>query len=362
MGLVGPGGDGQIPASTGIEGRNARGGWCALDLLALQPRAGGRLEMRRLHNRKQNEATEYGSAFARAWRSSLGDAPLRVRLGHGLDRRPRRDRARRGLRGADPLHARGGQALLEGAARASPTSARPRRSSRTPATAGRSSASSSGRASRARPSSRPSPTLPRRPALRDRRHRRRAAASGAGGEDRPRRCLPALLRRAAAAGGPRTRAALPRRWSWRRCRRRALGADALAGGTLRGAGGEGGRLVLVDAAGRRACSPPPSTAPPIPTCPSTGSDPLRRRKAAADPWCVWEMNADGTAARKITCGAAGARQPIYQSTIYTITPTSVEPWVQVAFVGENPGERDEAGSRRTRASGRARWTARRCGG
>ena len=42
MGLVGPAGDGQIPASTGIEGHNARGGWCALDLLALQPKRAGR--------------------------------------------------------------------------------------------------------------------------------------------------------------------------------------------------------------------------------------------------------------------------------------------------------------------------------
>ena len=74
MGLAGPGGDGQIPASTGIEGRNHRGGWCALDLLALRPTSGGRLEMKRLHNRKQNEATEYGSAFARAMEVVLGDA------------------------------------------------------------------------------------------------------------------------------------------------------------------------------------------------------------------------------------------------------------------------------------------------
>jgi enamine deaminase RidA (YjgF/YER057c/UK114 family) len=74
MGLVGPSGDGQIPASTGIEGRNHRGGWCALDLLAVRPRAGGRLQMRRLHSRKQNEATAYGSAFARAMDVSLGDA------------------------------------------------------------------------------------------------------------------------------------------------------------------------------------------------------------------------------------------------------------------------------------------------
>jgi enamine deaminase RidA (YjgF/YER057c/UK114 family) len=73
MGLMGPGGDGQVPASTGIEGRNARGGWCTLDLVALQGRAGGRLDMRRLHSRKQNEPTEYGSAFARAMEASLGD-------------------------------------------------------------------------------------------------------------------------------------------------------------------------------------------------------------------------------------------------------------------------------------------------
>jgi enamine deaminase RidA (YjgF/YER057c/UK114 family) len=74
MGLMGPGGDGQIPASTGIEGRNHRGGWCALDLLAVRSTNGGRPGMRRLHNRKQNEATEYGSAFARAMEVDLGDA------------------------------------------------------------------------------------------------------------------------------------------------------------------------------------------------------------------------------------------------------------------------------------------------
>ena len=74
MGLVGPNGSGEIPASTGIEGRNARGGWCTLDLLALQPRNGGQLKMTRLHSRKQNEATEYGSSFARAMEVVLDDA------------------------------------------------------------------------------------------------------------------------------------------------------------------------------------------------------------------------------------------------------------------------------------------------
>jgi len=74
MGLMGPGGDGMIPASTGIEGRNPRGGWCTMDLLALQAKNGGRAPMERLHSRKQNEATEYGSAFARAMEIVLGDA------------------------------------------------------------------------------------------------------------------------------------------------------------------------------------------------------------------------------------------------------------------------------------------------
>jgi enamine deaminase RidA (YjgF/YER057c/UK114 family) len=73
MGLMGPNGHGAIPASTGIAGRNARGGWCTLDLLAAQPRPGGRFEMRRLHGRRQNEATEYGSAFARGMALTLGE-------------------------------------------------------------------------------------------------------------------------------------------------------------------------------------------------------------------------------------------------------------------------------------------------
>jgi enamine deaminase RidA (YjgF/YER057c/UK114 family) len=74
MGLMGADGGATIPASTGIEGRNARGGWCALDLVAVRPTNGGRLDMRRLHSRKQNEATEYGSAFARALEVEIGDA------------------------------------------------------------------------------------------------------------------------------------------------------------------------------------------------------------------------------------------------------------------------------------------------
>jgi enamine deaminase RidA (YjgF/YER057c/UK114 family) len=73
LGIMGRNGDGAIPASTGIEGRNARGGWCTLDLIAAQGRPGGHFGMERLHSREQNEATEYGSAFARGMAVTLGD-------------------------------------------------------------------------------------------------------------------------------------------------------------------------------------------------------------------------------------------------------------------------------------------------
>jgi len=73
MGLTGTNGDGAIPASTGIEGRNARGGWCTLDLIAARGRPGARFAMERLRGREQNEATEYGSAFARGVALTLGD-------------------------------------------------------------------------------------------------------------------------------------------------------------------------------------------------------------------------------------------------------------------------------------------------
>lgn len=65
LGLIGPESRGLLPASTGIGGRFPRGGWCDLDLLAVRPRNGMRLGIKRLYNRRQNEATEYGSAFAR---------------------------------------------------------------------------------------------------------------------------------------------------------------------------------------------------------------------------------------------------------------------------------------------------------
>jgi len=65
MGLLNGHPDTLVPASTGIHGRNARGGWCTLDLLAMKPVEGQPFEIQRLKNPRQNEATSYGSAFSR---------------------------------------------------------------------------------------------------------------------------------------------------------------------------------------------------------------------------------------------------------------------------------------------------------
>ncbi len=124
----------------------------------------------------------------------------------------------------------------------------------------------------------------------------------------------------------------------------ALAGPALAGGTLRAPLGEGGRLLLVSPDGSTRVLTPGFDSAADPDVSFDGQKVLfAAKKEKADPWCVWEMKADGSGARKITCGKAGARQPVYQSTIYTITATNVEPWVQVAFVGTDPDERDEAG-------------------
>jgi hypothetical protein len=118
-------------------------------------------------------------------------------------------------------------------------------------------------------------------------------------------------------------------------------SSALAGGAA--AGGAGGRLVLVPAGAKARVLTAGFHSAADPEVSFDGKSVLfAGKRAAPDPWCVYEMEAGGGEARKVTCGAAGARQPVYQPTVYTITPTSVEPWVQVAFVGENPGERNEA--------------------
>jgi enamine deaminase RidA (YjgF/YER057c/UK114 family) len=65
MGLSRDSASSVLPASTGIFARNARGGWCVLDLLAVRSSNGRPIDVRRLFNPRQNEALEYGSAFSR---------------------------------------------------------------------------------------------------------------------------------------------------------------------------------------------------------------------------------------------------------------------------------------------------------
>jgi Tol biopolymer transport system component len=124
----------------------------------------------------------------------------------------------------------------------------------------------------------------------------------------------------------------------------ALGGEALAGGTLRTLPGDGGRLVLVTPKGETRVLTAGFASAADPEVSFDGQRILfAAKQGPGDPWCIWEMKKDGSEPRKITCGLAGARQPIYQSTVYTITPTNVEPWIQVAFVGVDVGERDEEG-------------------
>jgi len=123
------------------------------------------------------------------------------------------------------------------------------------------------------------------------------------------------------------------------------GPEPAAAGTLRGESGEGGRIVLISPGGApRVLSADFHSA----TEPDVSFDGERivfaGREKAGDPWCIWEMLASGSGARKVTCGPGGARQPIYLPTMYTLTPTSTEAWEQVAFVGTLPGETNEAGT------------------
>lgn len=55
----------RLPASTGIEGKNPHGAGCTMDLIAMVQRNGGVPAVRQLHNVKQQDAFEYGSAFSR---------------------------------------------------------------------------------------------------------------------------------------------------------------------------------------------------------------------------------------------------------------------------------------------------------
>ena len=271
MGLVGPGGDGQIPASTGIEGRNAarrlvhaRPAGAAADAAAAARDASGCTTGGRTRRR------EYGSAFARAMEVVLGDARYVFVSGtasiddHGATVHVGdfETQTRYTLEAV--------QALLEGAgarlADVAPGDGLPREPLRRARLRAHRRAVGPATASR---SSRPSPTcaattcsfeidatavVPLAP--------RGAAVTGGGSRAGASPCVagaaaatPASARRRGRAARPPARADGRRAGPGRgRCRRRRSPAGRCARGV-----GEGGRLVLRRRrAGSRACSPPPS--------------------------------------------------------------------------------------------------------
>lgn len=69
------------------------------------------------------------------------------------------------------------------------------------------------------------------------------------------------------------------------------------------------------------------------------------KKSAGDSWNIFEMNADGSGVRQVTRDLGNCRQPVYQSTFYTIVST--EPWYQITFVSDAANQVAEYGDQIT---------------
>jgi hypothetical protein len=65
------------------------------------------------------------------------------------------------------------------------------------------------------------------------------------------------------------------------------------------------------------------------------------KKAASDPWNVFELTLDGGQVRQVTRDLGDCRQPIYESSFYTITEK--EPWDQIGFLSAASGQVNECG-------------------
>jgi hypothetical protein len=113
-----------------------------------------------------------------------------------------------------------------------------------------------------------------------------------------------------------------------------------AGGTLRTDYGQGARIVLL----------PDTGAPRVLTqdfhsaCEADVSFDGKRflfagKRAAQDPWNIYEMAVDGSGVRQITRGLGDCHSPGYQSTQYVIT--AADAWYQITFVGAGHGGLNE---------------------
>jgi Hydrazine synthase alpha subunit middle domain len=119
---------------------------------------------------------------------------------------------------------------------------------------------------------------------------------------------------------------------------------ALAGGVLRSGWGAGARIVRISPRGDVTVLTRAFESAADPDVSFDGTRILfAGRKEPGGSWCVWEMNADGTGTRQITCGGGDCRTPVYLPPIYTLTPTTTEATNRVAFVGTEPGETNEYG-------------------
>jgi hydrazine synthase alpha subunit-like protein/WD40 repeat protein len=120
---------------------------------------------------------------------------------------------------------------------------------------------------------------------------------------------------------------------------------ALAGGMLRRDFPDGSRLVVVSPLAATRVLTPEFAAAADPEVSFDGTRILfAGRKTATDPWCVYEMRADGGGTRLVTCGPGSARAPISLTDMHTLNPVSTDSWTQIAFVGGRPGEINEAGT------------------
>ena len=116
-----------------------------------------------------------------------------------------------------------------------------------------------------------------------------------------------------------------------------------SGGMLRGAFGDGARIVLVEP-GKKAR---PLTGEFHSACdPDVSFDGKRMlfagQREATDPWNLFEMELDGSGVRQVTDDPGDARNPVYQGGMYAIT--SDRPWDQITFVSTRAGEINEYGN------------------